>query len=297
MQNVPTPNLDGIKRHNSNLSVTKGVHYELDRHCKNTRTIVISRRGGAGTDIAAITAKCRSWDCPYCRAEKAQQYRYRIKELFGKDKVWLYTFTMYHSKFPIETWQEIAPCWNRLRTALTKQFGAIKYVRVLETHVRSPYPHLHVLMNTLLPTQWLGDELRRAGFGWSATCKRVADSGGIGEVTKYLTKPWKNPQAWIIRKQLKLRLITLSQSTAPIAVQKEDWEVVNHCVNMHEGIARVHEIINTEFSAWQDMEIIAASEDFYCIHIAGALVQVYNDETPGQPALWDQIGLTRSVQP
>jgi hypothetical protein len=111
-----------------------------------------------------------------------------MRPLFDGRSLWMYTFTYYHSKPPLEVWSEYSAAWNRFRTAAAKRYGRFAYARVLEHHHKSPYPHLHIIADKEFGAVWLAAELKSAGFGYQAKCKPITSEGAITYVTKYLTK-------------------------------------------------------------------------------------------------------------
>ena len=188
--------------------------------------LAIKHVEGEAIRYKTFPARCNSWDCPECARIKAMQYRERMIPLFESKALYFYTFTFYHNKPPIEVWQEYSKCWNRFRTAATKKFGYFSYVRVLECHSQSPYPHLHIIADKLFPPTWLGPELKSAGFGYQTDSKPVTSQGAASYITKYLTKGWNREDCKTIRKNLHLRIISFGGSAcnpAPVGVA---WNII-----------------------------------------------------------------------
>lgn len=155
-----------------------------------------------------IPVKCKSWDCPECAKYKAFIYRKRISALFDGRQLFMYTFTYYHDSSVESVWNSYNVAWNRFRTAAHKKYGSFAYVRILESHEKSNYPHLHVIADKRFEDTWIAAELKSAGFGYQAKCAPVTSEGASYYISKYLTKPWTNEVSKTIRKTLHLRLIS-----------------------------------------------------------------------------------------
>lgn len=190
----------------------------------------IKTTDGVVTRYKAFPVRCHSWDCPVCARIKADQYKVRIKPLFDAGELWMYTFTYFHNAPPVEVWKRYSQAWNRFRTAANKRFGDIKYVRILEHHKKSPYPHLHVLMDRNLPATWINKELLSAGFGYQAEVHKCTGLEAALYVSKYLTKGWKDEECKKIRKALKLRIISFSAGVCVRGATGLDWSIVARAV-------------------------------------------------------------------
>src|SRR3972149_120508 len=117
------------------------------------------------TRYVSFPMRCKSWDCPTCRKVKAKEYKSRIEEINDGRPLYFLTLTYYHSQSPLVAWRTYNEAWNRFRTHVSKRFGSFDYIRVLESHNDSPYPHLHVIMDKLVPACDLGRMAIAAGFG------------------------------------------------------------------------------------------------------------------------------------
>jgi len=175
--------------------------------------------------------RCHSWNCPDCAREKAEKYKKRMRPLFDGRKLWMYTFTYFHSKPAIEVWTEYSKAWNRFRTAASKKFGAFSYARVLEHHHQSDYPHLHVIADKEFTPVWMNRELLSAGFGYQAKCKPITTEGAIFYVTKYLTKQWTSENCKRLRKNLRLRIISFGGGACDREYSGAMWRVVTRDFN------------------------------------------------------------------
>jgi hypothetical protein len=171
--------------------------------------------------------RCHSWDCPDCARVKSKIYRERMAPLFDGRPLWMYTFTYYHDRPPLEVWRDYSRAWNRLRTAATKKYGGINYARILEHHHQSPYPHLHVIADVDLADTWLAGELASAGFGYQAKKKPVTSPEAVTYVTKYLNKPWTDDACKKIRRVLHLRIISFGGPDSHNKCAQSKWDIVS----------------------------------------------------------------------
>lgn len=168
--------------------------------------------------------RCKSWDCPECRKDKAQSYRERMQKLYDGRGLWFYTLTYYHSVSPAEAWATYNAAWNRLRTNLSKQCGHFNYVRILESHNASPYPHLHIIADVKIKPTMLNKAALAAGFGYQMDCKPVTSQGAMAYIVKYLTKEWTNAEGWSLRKKYRCRVISCSRGLLSPERRSEGWK-------------------------------------------------------------------------
>jgi hypothetical protein len=189
-------------------------------------SIGLHAQNGNAHRFLAVQTRCKSWDCPYCAKIKADGYKERMKKLFDGRPLFLYTLTYFHNKPPEEVWKNYSVAWNRIRTAINKKYGSFAYVRVLESHTVSPYPHLHVIADVHVPERWFGQELLSAGFGYQADMKPITSVGAVFYVSKYLTKGWSNEQSKNIRKDLRLRIISFGGFDSSRVNTGELWNIV-----------------------------------------------------------------------
>lgn len=191
-----------------------------------------------GTNYAIMRLKCKSWDCIKCRPKKAAMYQKIIGECFGDVQLYFYTFTFYHSRSERETWQNYNKSWNRFNTAAHKKYGTYKYLKVLECHKNSNYPHIHLLTDLYIDPVWFGNEIIRAGFGWNAAWKRVSSQGACVYISKYLTKEWPRNDSKNIRSEFKLRIVTMSQGLAEKKGHKNRWYLITS-YNTHTDVKKI----------------------------------------------------------
>ncbi|MFA7101399.1 MAG: hypothetical protein WC196_06725 [Bacilli bacterium] len=174
----------------------------------------------------AFPMACGSWRCPNCRRMKAEKYRVRMGAIRDGRKLYFMTLTYFHSMSPDEAWSTYNAAWNRLRTNAVKQFGEMNYIRVLECHKKSPYPHLHIITDRYLPPTKLGPAAVAAGFGYQIDSQEITTDQAFDYVRKYLTKEWTNEAGWLLRCKYRCRLITFSRGLLSPARRSGGWEML-----------------------------------------------------------------------
>lgn len=174
----------------------------------------------------AFPMRCKSWECPRCRKIKASEYKKRMTAIDDGRPLYLLTLTYYHNQTPLEAWRSYNAAWNRFRTHASKKFGSFDYIRVLESHTNSPYPHLHIIMDLYIPPAELGKMAISAGFGYQISNKKLTSEGAFHYVTKYLTKEWKNKEAWALRKDCRCRIISFSRGLLSPKPSGSGWETL-----------------------------------------------------------------------
>ena len=208
-----------------------------------TQFITLRKSEQDTNTIQTFPARCKRWRCPKCRAKKEKRYRKAIQEGFHNEQLYFYTFTFFHSKAPVDGWRDAAKAWNKLNVYIHQQLGRYKYVRVLESHLSSCYPHYHLLINTLIPATWLGPHLLKAGFGYQASIKRVNGQGAGNYVAKYLNKDWPRGDAALIREQLHLRIVSFSRGFSVGLFNRGPWSFVKFHRNL-EGAIKYGEFVS-----------------------------------------------------
>jgi hypothetical protein len=184
--------------------------------------------------------RCNSWDCKICSKIKADKYKVRMRPLFDRPSLYMYTFTFFHNRAETEVWQNASQAWNRLRTAATKKYGRFSYVRILEHHHQSNYPHFHLLIDIRFSDVWLNAELVRAGFGYQAKVEKVHGDGAARYITKYLTKPWSSEPAKRLRKALHLRIICFGGDACLPSFHDSGWNRLEISLNCASALDSIH---------------------------------------------------------
>ena len=178
------------------------------------------------TRYLTFPMQCKSWNCPDCRKQKAANYRERMTAFFDGRGLWLYTLTYFHNMTPAQAWGTYNESWNRLRTNLKKRYGSFNFVRVLESHKNSPYPHLHIIADVNIRPTDLGPAAIAAGFGYQLNTQKLTTDRARAYVTKYLTKEWTNAEGWNLRKNYRCRLISFSRGLLSPVRRSGEWQQV-----------------------------------------------------------------------
>jgi len=168
--------------------------------------------------VLAVKLRCGRWDCPSCAAHKARLIQERLKKFLAANKCWMYTFTFYQDKPPEQKWREMPKIWNLFRTRVTQKYGKFSYIRVVESHKKTPYPHLHVVANVDIPESEFGELAVECGFGYQLK-KRECDEKAPYYVTKYLTKEWDNKDSIFLRNKCKIRVVSWSRDLSKLWAQ------------------------------------------------------------------------------
>lgn len=212
-------------------------------NCGNTYLSVFQDVGDARR-YRAFPLRCKSWDCEECRKVKSKEYQNRIRRLFDGRQLYHYTLTYFHSNTPDAAWSTYNQAWNRLRTNLRKQYGRFSYVRVLESHEQSPYPHLHLLVDKGFKVSTFGVSAMSAGFGYQIKIRKVTTAGAMFYLTKYLTKPWASAEGWELRKKYHCRVISFSSDLCEKVKKSKSWEILFMALGLDEAV----DIIRTDYT-------------------------------------------------
>jgi hypothetical protein len=202
--------------------------------------LAVDSKNGNTVRYKAFPMRCKSWDCPHCAKIKGEAYQKRMQPLFEAEKLFFYTFTFYHNKPVLEAWQSVQKSWNRFRTAAAKKYGRFSYVRVLEHHHKSDYPHLHVIADIRFSSVWLALELKNAGFGYQCKAEPVTSDRAAWYISKYLTKPWDSGVCRTIRKNLRLRLISFGGDACTPKRGDGKWRLLAMGLNCGEALECIH---------------------------------------------------------
>lgn len=214
----------------------------MDTIC-GTSYLSVFQENGTVRRYKAFPLRCKSWDCEYCRRVKAKEYKKRIAALFDGRKLFFYTLTYFHNCSEESAWMTYNAAWNRLRTNLRKQYGRFSYVRVLESHSKSNYPHLHIIADKHFPAWKFGQSVIAAGFGYQIAAKEITGAGAATYITKYLTKEWTNEDSWNLRKKAHARIISFSSDLCGDRGRKGVWSILGRQLCLEQCV----EHIRTDF--------------------------------------------------
>jgi hypothetical protein len=222
----------------------------------------VHHRTGNVSKYLAFPMRCKTWDCPVCRPIKALNYKERMKKLKCLQNLNFYTLTFFHSAPPAEVWENASKCWNRLRTNLRNRFGPFNYVRILETHKNSPYPHFHFVADYRFPPTALGTAAVAAGFGYQIDSQAIDSDRALDYVLKYLTKEWPRDDSKEYRKQYKCRIISFSRGLLSPSRRVTNWELL--CYNSSLGACLDH--INVDYTWRTDEKPLSICESGDDLH-------------------------------
>jgi hypothetical protein len=141
----------------------------------------------------------------------------------------LYFLTLTYRRFisPELAWGSYNHAWNRLRTNMVKQFGKFSFVRVLESHNKTPYPHLHVIVDKGFRPHQFGPAAVHAGFGYQLKIQPITGDGARGYITKYITKKWRNEEGWRLRKLNRCRIVSFSRDLRQEPLPRVKWDMLD----------------------------------------------------------------------
>lgn len=191
------------------------------------KTWALAKRNLAGvSQYMVFPLHCHNWRCKFCAKQKAARVATAIERIFSGEQLYMLTLTWFHDRPPEQVWPEVGECWNRIRTAISKRYGAFRFVRVLETHKASAYPHLHVILTAAVEKKWIAREAEAAGLGFICDV-RPCDSMYAGYyVRKYLSKPWPREDSWAYRALAGCRLWSASRGLVPKEVKEAGWSLI-----------------------------------------------------------------------
>jgi hypothetical protein len=139
--------------------------------------------------------RCKSWACRRCGRLKLRVVRARIADYAAQHKLQrLVTLTLDPKKLPPGLSQKkkvqyLRQCWRGMRVYLRRKLGrSAAFISVLEFQ-QNGNPHLHVLVDTYLPKDWLLGSWQALGGGY--TDVRFVDLHRVAlYLSKYMTKEW-----------------------------------------------------------------------------------------------------------
>ncbi len=134
--------------------------------------------------------RCKSYHCARCGPRKIRQVRKRIVQLAIEHRLRRFlTLTLDPQKLPsgLDTAGKIRylqKTWRKMRVYLTRRLGrSLAFIAVVELQ-ENGNPHLHLLVGSYLPKQWISSAWQSLGGGW-ATRIQCAD---LHRVAAYLAK-------------------------------------------------------------------------------------------------------------
>jgi hypothetical protein len=232
---------------------------------------------GGQTRYQVIPLKCGSWDCKTCRRRKALLYRRLIDRVFCRKQVYMWTLTYYHSSGEETAWKNYNNAWNHLATLIRQRHGPFGFVRVLETHKTSCYPHLHVLTDLYVGAVEFGHLATAAGFGYQMNWKRIDDVTAGSYISKYLTKPWPREDSLGYRRTLRLRIVTMSRGLYSKPVKCPKWTLLTRYGSQRDCLLSV-----ADACEWGHDVIVVYDND----QLEGGFIDIECSGVPGW--MWEQ---------
>lgn len=198
------------------------------KRCIGNASKIVWKNGGVS--IKCFNLPCNKWDCEDCAKRKAIILGNRVKAGFKGERVRFATFTDTGKGTLCERLQRLKTAWNRLRLALSRQYGLSKFFWVLEFGHERGRPHLHCLLNCYIPQRKLSELAQNAGFGAITDIREVKNGGGFGYVFKYLKKDCGSAVGASALKAIRGRRFGLSRNIPPL---RSDSEV--SCTATYDG--------------------------------------------------------------
>lgn len=142
--------------------------------------------------MAVYRVPCKSWSCPSCSNKKANHLKHRASLYFKGHHLRFWTLTIAPRSDIPEALLHINKAWNRLRTKITREYGKVKYFKVLEAQNATSMPHFHILVDKFISWHWMKGAAMASGFGCHLWVKDVRSDHVMEYVFKYLRKGMKN---------------------------------------------------------------------------------------------------------
>lgn len=151
-------------------------------------SVLLMETVGNGLTLSAYRVPCKSWNCPKCAKAKTAEISERAQHCFQGERVRFLTLTLKPRLTITEALVDINAGWNRLRLKITRKYGKIKYLKVLEAQRRTKMPHFHILVNRYIDRNWLIKAAQECGFGWHCDIRACRHEQVYNYVLKYLRK-------------------------------------------------------------------------------------------------------------
>ena len=207
-----------------NISTAKKSY--LARVC-GSKWLVLKQKETTNTNVAGLRLRCHSWLCPYCAPRRARKFAKAVDAYFDTGRLGLLTLTMDRHLPPLEAWEQIGSNWNRLLTLMRRDFGAIKFVRVIEPQPKSGYPHYHIIISNYIPIKWLKKYVASCGFGKIFDMQGIKGPQAKVYIRKYLGKAWKGEVGTDYAILANVRRISGSRGFKLSISTAKKWTVVN----------------------------------------------------------------------
>lgn len=169
------------------MSLAEQAIERAKRNCRSW-SLILQDHCATGRRIALWRVPCNSWSCPKCAKKKSRSISEKARVNFQGDRLRLLTLTIRPQANLPGAITHINAAWNRLRLKITRKYGKVKYLRVMEAQRSTKMPHFHVLINKYLDFRWLSQVLVECGFGPIFDIRLVRNDQVYDYVLKYLRK-------------------------------------------------------------------------------------------------------------
>src|SRR5581483_4024648 len=231
----PPPLLDSSKHNCNKERRTKG------RYCGQW---TLAGPVKDASQFAYHRLRCKSYACPRCGPRKACYLRNRIAEVATAQRLQrLVILTLDPRKLPANLTQPerveyLRERWRRMRVYLQRKLGrSAVFISVLEFQ-RNGNPHLHILIDSYLPKEWLLRSWQALGGGY--TDIRFVDLHRVAAyLSKYMAKEWLDdfPE--------KCRRITASRGIVLFgrSSTKRGWVLFRQSITWFRETARMRQLV------------------------------------------------------
>jgi hypothetical protein len=129
--------------------------------------------------------------CELCGPKRAARYRHAIAEQAAARKMQRFlTLTLDPKKIPdeMDSISYLRQCWAKFRVYLGRTYSKVSFISIVELQ-KNGTAHLHLLVGSYLPVEWIREKWQAVGGGWMVWISRVCDLHHVGKyLSKYLTK-------------------------------------------------------------------------------------------------------------
>jgi hypothetical protein len=149
--------------------------------------------GVTGTSAEIHALRCKRWVCPTCGPRKVRATIARVRKgMATGGTVRFFTLTSPGTEDGPTSYEELPHRWKVFILRVTRRFGHIEYLAVVEPQRRGA-AHLHVVYRgPYIPQRWLSQAAADAGFGPIADIRK-APRTIAPYLAKYLGKELANP--------------------------------------------------------------------------------------------------------
>lgn len=166
------------------------------KHCPHYRGVMRRDKDGRRE---VLSARCKSWSCPYCAPINAKKLRHSITDSIRQLRPTMALFATLTAsggdRSSQATYDAIRLAWPKIRQWILRHYGPCEYALIYERHKSGAY-HAHIVLIWLYTPYWpklsrrikrdLKDNGPRWGIGRQADAQMIRD--GVDGVVKYVAK-------------------------------------------------------------------------------------------------------------